>query len=270
MRVVTSLVLVVTLAVPTAAIAQSRGHRPPPTQSIPATPPATRPQMGVSLPQSGVPLRQIGLPQPALGLPSSSGGFRTLAPFHSGGFPGAARARNYGAGFGRPFNGRRFIGAPVIFYVPQYVAPFAPSDVAPLAPPLPPASEQLETEMVTGSLVLMVEPATAQVFVDGYGFGTPDAFDGQRGELALEPGPHKVELFAPGYESVTLEVRIIPNQTVKYLNAMKPLAPVSPPAAPGQPKTIYVIPGCYLGDVLPKEAHLPATCDVSRVVTFER
>ena len=29
-----------------------------------------------------------------------------------------------------------------------------------------------------------------------------------------------------------------------------------------------VIPGCYLGDVAPKDAGLPATCDQSRAVTF--
>jgi PEGA domain-containing protein len=261
------LVLVGTLALPRAAIAQARGHRPPPTHPAPP----------VTLPQ-------IGLPLPRLGLPPFSNDTRRVDWFHESQFPGHAtgridwfhdrdfpgtafaRARNHGARFGAPVGRTPFVGAPVIFYVPQYVIPFAPPE------PAPPPSEQIETQLTTGSLVLQVQPATAQVFIDGIYFGTPEEFDGRRGELALEPGPHRVQLVAPGYESVTVDARITANQTVRYQNVMKPVAPAPPPppAAPIQSKTIYLVPGCYLGDVPPKDAHLPATCDVSHVVTFER
>ena len=48
--------------------------------------------------------------------------------------------------------------------------------------------------------------------------------------------------------------------------------PTTAPAAPTSPiaRTLfYFIPGCYLGDVAPKHAGLPAACDLSRVVTFQ-
>lgn len=38
-----------------------------------------------------------------------------------------------------------------------------------------------------------------------------------------------------------------------------------PPLAPGVPKTFYVIPGCYAGDVPPRIEWLPRGCDRSRM-----
>jgi len=208
-----------------------------------------------------------------MGLAPINTGHGYIRPFHDGEFPGTpfARARNYSAGYSVGFRQRvgsmAFVGMPIVVYaVPQYVTPLA------VAAPAPRAQLQFETQAITGSLVLQVQPPNAQLFVDGYYVGMPEDFDGVRGELQLEPGPHKIELIAPAYENVTFNVRIAANQTVRYENAMKPAAaaPPPPPAPPIVPKTIYLIPGCYLGDVPPKDAHLPATCDLTRVVTFSR
>jgi hypothetical protein len=276
MRLV-KLLLVATLALPTAASAQGRVHRPAPAHSVPGTPPA---RAVVPFPQGGITLPQIGLPLPRLGLAPFPNETSRVDWFHDNGGAGRidwfhdrassatafVRARNYGARVGTSVVRTPFVGAPIIFYVPQFVTPIEPPA------PAPPAREEIETQLTTGSFVLQVAPATAQVFVDGYYFGTPGDFDGQRGELALEPGTHRVELVAPGYETETDAVNIAPHQTVSYQNAMKPVAAASPPppAAPVTPKTLYLVPGCYLGDVPPKDVRLPVTCDVSRVVTFER
>jgi hypothetical protein len=42
-----------------------------------------------------------------------------------------------------------------------------------------------------------------------------------------------------------------------------------PPPVPVAHKTFYIIPGCYLGDVPPKDASLPSTCDVSKARAFQ-
>ena len=45
---------------------------------------------------------------------------------------------------------------------------------------------------------------------------------------------------------------------------------VTPPPAivlPAGSRTLYVIPGCYLGNVLPDKDRLPAGCDISRMKT---
>ncbi len=49
-----------------------------------------------------------------------------------------------------------------------------------------------------------------------------------------------------------------------------PVIEVEPPAPfvpPTGSRTLYVIPGCYLGNVLPEVARLPARCDISRMKT---
>ena len=66
-----------------------------------------------------------------------------------------------------------------------------------------------------GGLRLRVEPRNAQVFVEGYFVGTVDDFDGGRG-LPLESGPQSIEIRADGYESLQIQVRILPNETITY------------------------------------------------------
>ena len=66
-----------------------------------------------------------------------------------------------------------------------------------------------------GGVRLRVEPRHARVFVDGYYVGTVDDFDGGRG-LPLESGPQSIEIRADGYESLQLQVRILPDETITY------------------------------------------------------
>ena len=122
-----------------------------------------------------------------------------------------------------------------------------------------------------GFLALQVQPTTAQVSVDGLYVGTVNDVRGmERGE-PLEAGAHNVELSAPGYEPVTVNVRIAPGETTMYRGELNPVA-TTPPAAGAKPavatapaKTFYVIPGCYAGDKRPDPALLPRTCDVSKL-----
>ena len=45
--------------------------------------------------------------------------------------------------------------------------------------------------------------------------------------------------------------------------------PVSPPfVAPTGSRTLYLIPGCYLGNVPPEADRLPAGCDITRLKTY--
>jgi hypothetical protein len=41
-----------------------------------------------------------------------------------------------------------------------------------------------------------------------------------------------------------------------------------PPFVPSGDRTVYVIPGCYVGNVPPANVKLPPNCDVKRVTTF--
>ena len=68
-----------------------------------------------------------------------------------------------------------------------------------------------------------MKPRDASVFVDGYFAGQVDDFDGVFQRLHLEPGPHRIEVRADGYEPLTFEVRIPPDRTVTYSGELRRL-----------------------------------------------
>jgi hypothetical protein len=41
-----------------------------------------------------------------------------------------------------------------------------------------------------------------------------------------------------------------------------------PPFVPTGDRTLYVIPGCYVGNVPPKDVKLPPSCDLAKMTTF--
>jgi hypothetical protein len=166
-------------------------------------------------------------------------------------------------GEGTPFNTQRSrffrngstLFAPFIF---GYQDPTEPVSGRAPRPSVPPLS--------TGLLRLAVTPAGAQVFVDTYYVGTVDDVNAQR-VLELEAGPHRLEFRAPGYLTLTVDLRILPYETVTYRGALelaRPPAPATPPAAV-PPTVMYVIPNCYLGNLPPRQSRLPPGCDVKQV-----
>jgi hypothetical protein len=41
-----------------------------------------------------------------------------------------------------------------------------------------------------------------------------------------------------------------------------------PPYVPTGDRTVYVIPGCYVGNVSPVNLKLPENCDISKLTTY--
>lgn len=158
---------------------------------------------------------------------------------------------------------------------PYYVIPAYPYYAAPpmqvvvtqpsatYTPPAPPPPSD------SGRLRLDVEPASLlQIFVDGVFVGTPADLGN---ELGLRTGPHRIEIRAPGYETLVFDTRIESDRTITYRGELKSTgakAP-APPAivAPTGSRTLYVIPGCYLGNVRPSADQLPQGCDIGRMKT---
>jgi hypothetical protein len=122
-------------------------------------------------------------------------------------------------------------------------------------------------EPATGSLRLEVEPADiVQLFVDDVYVGTSDDVGD---ELAMEPGVRRIEIRAEGYQTLIFDTT--------YRGSLRPVTPEPPPAAPSEPapvashtspqaRTIYFIPGCYLGNIPPGDVKLPSGCDLSRLI----
>lgn len=116
----------------------------------------------------------------------------------------------------------------------------------------------------TGLLRLSVTPPAAQVFVDSYYVGTVEDANAQR-VLELEAGPHRIEFRAAQYQTLTVDVRILPYETVTYRGALEPARPVAAAAAAAPPTVMYVIPKCYMGNLPPRQSRLPSGCDVKQV-----
>ena len=118
-----------------------------------------------------------------------------------------------------------------------------------------------------GRLALFVTPASAQVLVDGFYAGTVADFQ-DRG-LWLESGPRRIELRADGYQTEAFDVRIDEDRPAEYRRDLtRSSARSDAPRVASNPKTFYVIPGCYAGDTPPEKDRLPKTCSARNVRTI--
>jgi hypothetical protein len=66
-----------------------------------------------------------------------------------------------------------------------------------------------------------VRPADAEVFVDGVYAGTVQDFWADRQPLLIVPGSHRIELRAPGYRTVTLDVTTTAGQVIPYAGELE-------------------------------------------------
>lgn len=181
----------------------------------------------------------------------------------------------YRPGFGRP---------PIYYPLPPYgyFFPFTTYGygyetsvtTAEVTPPPP--------EPETGFLRLEVEPRhLLQVFVDGLYVGTiADLGD----DIELRLGVRRIELRAPGYRTLIFDTQIVFDRTVVYRGALELMEPDAgatsatdatsatrapdAPVAPAGSRTMYLIPGCYMGNVEPTAAMLRPGCDISKLKTI--
>jgi hypothetical protein len=234
------------MAVSLIVAAQSAGAQSAPTRKGSGAPPAPT-VMRPSAPRP--PERPVQPPPTTIPAPPSE-----RSPF-------AASPSTYAPDFAprSPVRPRRFRS-----FSPDYgyAAPFADGVSAPRAEPHDWPGDQLDT---SGTLVLDVEPSTAQVYVDGFYLGTIDDFE--RTGVGLPAGRHRLDLRAPGYEMLTIPVEIAARtdgQPLRFRGALTALRTEPPPVAiPHRPETMYVIPGCYAGNRPPRQSALAQGCDLA-------
>ena len=149
---------------------------------------------------------------------------------------------------------------PVYFdYAPYYPSQFAPE------PAPAPAPSSARDDRPLGHLTLRVQPRTADVYVDGAFAGVVDDFGG-RGARLLPAGPHRVEIVADGYETLTFDVRVPEDDTVTFTRDLEPRADRPAPDPVAVPhKTMYIVPRCFIGDRMPQPTDMPAGCRVEDV-----
>jgi hypothetical protein len=125
---------------------------------------------------------------------------------------GGARVVVVGGGFYRPYYYDPFFFADP-WYGLQYPYPYPY--------PIRPYGYGYRAYEPEASVRLEVKPKEAEVYVDGYYAGVVDDFDGIFQRLHLDSGPHRIEVRAPGYETLDFEVRIAPDHTTTYQGELK-------------------------------------------------
>jgi hypothetical protein len=75
-----------------------------------------------------------------------------------------------------------------------------------------------------GALRVEVKPRDAQVYVDGYFAGLVDDFDGISQRLRAKPGEHQIDVYMPGYQTISEKLLFRPGSTLKMKSTLQPLA----------------------------------------------
>lgn len=76
-----------------------------------------------------------------------------------------------------------------------------------------------------GGVRIDVPQRDAEVYVDGYYTGVVDDFDGRFQQVNLEPGPHRIELRAEGFEPASFDVKVERGRTITYREPLRTARP---------------------------------------------
>jgi hypothetical protein len=126
----------------------------------------------------------------------------------------------------------------------------------------PPAVGQLRVEVSPGVI--------GQVYLDGYYVGTTEDLSRP---LVVTSGRHSIEIRADGYQPAQDDIAVAAGRAVTYRRPLTPAPAVNrapPVVESAAPKTFYVIPGCYVGDIRPEEGTVPSGCDPRRAIAVRR
>ncbi len=123
------------------------------------------------------------------------------------------------------------------------------------------------TTSTTGLLRLEVTPSSGlDYYVDGVFIGSSSNLGS---DLELNAGARRVEVRAAGYKSLVFDVRLVEGRETIFRGSLESLTQTAPPPPP-QPtgsRTMFIIPGCYVGNSPPAQSALRSGCDIKNLVT---
>ena len=105
-------------------------------------------------------------------------------------------------------------------YDPYYDPYYYPYGYAPYMGGSAPSSEITERGE-TGSVRLRIDPATAQVYIDGVLHGSVADFNGLTSHLEIAAGSHLLEVKADGYATYSTQITVEAGKTVTYRASLK-------------------------------------------------
>jgi len=116
-----------------------------------------------------------------------------------------------------------------VFY-PYYYSSYAYSTPYPESYPVPyPAPSNAYpgpgsiAPTATGGLSFEITPSDATVYIDGQFVGAVEQFTPNDQPLPMAPGRHRVEVRAPGYQTIVFDVDIMAGQVIPYRGEMQRL-----------------------------------------------
>jgi hypothetical protein len=132
-------------------------------------------------------------------------------------------------GYYDPFYAPYYYGYPYASYGYPYPAPSYPA-----GSPYPPSSYPQQSGSIgvqtpnpspnqsdMGGVSFEITPATAEIFVDGQRAGTVNQFMPTSQPLGLTAGRHRIEIRAPGYNSMDFDVDIVAGQVIPYQGTLE-------------------------------------------------
>jgi hypothetical protein len=109
------------------------------------------------------------------------------------------------------------------FWAPYPYGPYPYYDVAPIEP------------VPFADVRVLATPREAEVYVDGAYAGVVGDFDGVFRRLRTLPGAHAITLHLEGFRTVTQNIYVAPDSTLKLRLAMEKLGPGEVSAPPPKP-----------------------------------
>jgi hypothetical protein len=153
--------------------------------------------------------------------------------------------------------------------------PVGPPILFPFPPPLPPVAGGLTSPTPFRPRDFTRPPRDLYRVRPGKSLNSqPYSGAGGYGGGYVDPGYSDPGYGEPGYQSAEqlspAAQMLVDSYIAGYRAALDSLQPPAPPAprATG-PTRMYVIPGCYAGNIAPRVERLPAGCDIKRVQILE-
>lgn len=123
---------------------------------------------------------------------------------------------------------------------------------------------RVRTVKTTGLVRVEVTPATVlDYYIDGLFVGSAATLGPQ---FEVNAGSRRIEIRSAGYKPLVRDLRINEGDEIVVRGTLEPLVQPQPPPATGS-RTIYIIPGCYVGNSRPSADGLRTGCDIRNLIT---
>ena len=165
-------------------------------------------------------------------------GYPVAFPYYGYAYGGYAYGNPYGYGYAYPYGPYPsystypypYAYSGSVYPYPDYRPSVYPPATNPNYPPQTPPAQSAQgsigvapgtPQQGSGGISFSITPDNAQVYVEGQYVGLVSTFSPTSQPLTLAPGRHHVEIRLVGYQTMTFDTEITPNQVTPYQGTMQ-------------------------------------------------